>query len=424
MIRAVRPTLVLLFALLVPTLASAQKDSRYTREAEKYIGLAMTKQAQADRATQYQEAMKHLREGMQKDASNPKVWFLAGSVLASLGEVQEANAAFEKALELNPGYAEDIRVERHGGWAEAFNAGVAAMDEQKYDEAIRLMENAQLLFNERPEALMNLGLLYANRSDLAKAEQAFRDAVTATSSPLFATLEAEEQAQWLRYRDMAQTSIAQMQLARGVDAFQEQKYEEAFAEFSKAAESNPQSRDAIFNQAQALWAQAAALNDTLGKLPAGEQAAAKQKIEKVYREAEAIARRALELDPNNDALYAIIINAHQTRGEFAPSEADKKAHRDAVLAALEAQEKLTVILDEVAVMPDQEGVAITGKVKNVKLAPGSQVRIRFVLVGLDGKQVGEQEVTATVGAVDEQTTFEGRVVPSGEMAGWKYTILP
>jgi tetratricopeptide (TPR) repeat protein len=425
MTRAGRINLVLLLLLAVPALASAQRDSRYTREAQKFVGLAMTRSSDAERATQYQEALKHLREGMEKDAGNAKVWLLAGTVLSNLGEAQEADAAFKKAVELHADYAEEVRHERHAAWAELFNAGVGAMDAQQYDEAIRLMENAQVLFAERPEALMNLGLLYANRNDLAKAEQAFRDAERATSSPLFATLEAEEQASWLRFRDMAKVSIAQMSLSRGVNAFQEEKFDEAFAEFAKAIESNPHSRDAIFNQAQALWAHASSLETALAAMPEGsaDRPATQEKILKLYGDAETIAKRTLEIDPNNDALYAIIINASRVRGEFAADEATKQTHREAALAMLEAQDKLDVLLDEVAVVPGPEESTIQGKIKNMKLAPGAQVKIRFVLLGLDGSQVGEQEVTATVGAVEESTSFEAKVVPTGEVAGWKYSIV-
>ena len=81
MIRFGRLSLVLAVLLLLPTAVSAQKDSKYTREASKYMGLAMTRSDEAQRTQMYQQALTHLREGMQQDAGNAKVWLLAGTVL-------------------------------------------------------------------------------------------------------------------------------------------------------------------------------------------------------------------------------------------------------------------------------------------------------------------------------------------------------
>jgi len=425
MIRARHSFVLVLLLTLVPAAVSAQRDTRYTREASKYIGMAMTKQTDAERATQYQEALKHLREGMEKDAQNAKVWLLSGSVLASLGEMQEADAAFRKALELHPDYAEDVRNERHQAWANAFNAGIAAMDAQQLDEAVRLMEGAQLLFQERPEALMNLGVLYANRNEPEKAEKAFKDAAAAVSSPLYATLTPEEQEQWNRFRDMAKISIGQMHVGAGVTAFQAEKFDDAFAAFATALQANPHARDAMFNQAQALWAQASAEEKKLETAPAEQHAAIKARVLELYGKAEPIVLRTLEIDPTNDALHAILINANRLRREFAATDAEREQYQQAALTRLQARDALPFYLDEIAITPDAEGGAtLAGKLYNVKLEPGATVKVRFTLLGLDGSTVAEQEVTATAGAVDALNPFEVKLTPTGEVAGWKYVVLP
>ena len=115
---------------------------------------------------------------------------VAGSVLAALGEMQEADAAFKKAVEMHPPYAADVESERESAWIEAFNAGLAKMDEKDYAGAIKLMENAQIIYALRPEGLMNLGALYANANESEKAEKAFQDAINATNAVYQETVRA------------------------------------------------------------------------------------------------------------------------------------------------------------------------------------------------------------------------------------------
>src|SRR5690606_30257751 len=62
-----RPGMITLFflaVLLLPSAGFAQKDTRETREASKFIGLAMTKQSPEEQAQMYEQAMEHLRKGM------------------------------------------------------------------------------------------------------------------------------------------------------------------------------------------------------------------------------------------------------------------------------------------------------------------------------------------------------------------------
>jgi tetratricopeptide (TPR) repeat protein len=209
MSRAVaRLLLAVLMLGLLPAAASAQRDNRYTREATKFIGLAMTRQAEAQRADMYRLAMVQLRDGMQVDPDNAKVWLLAGQVLAALGEVRQADAAFNKAEALHPPYADEIAGEREAAWMEFFKKGIAAMNRERYTEAIQLFEGAHLLYSERPEGLMNLGALYANFGENEKAVMAFREAIKATQGPLAERLDPDTREAWSSYREMAEETIA------------------------------------------------------------------------------------------------------------------------------------------------------------------------------------------------------------------------
>lgn len=423
MIRFGRLNLALALLLVLPTIAAAQKDSKQTKEASKFLGLAMAKQNPEERTKLYEQAMVHLREGMQVDAQNAKVWMLSGTVLAALGQMAEADEAFKRAQQMHAPYAADIETERESAWIAAFNAGIEKMEAKDYPAAIKIMEDAQVIYSLRPEALMNLGALYASQNEMAKAEKAFNDAIEATKGPLFAKQDEEGQAAWLRFREMATLNLAQMAGARGVDAFEKQDYQTAAKEFATASEINPMARDYWFNQMQAYWAQASGLQEKLDSMPAAQQPAAKQELIKLYEQVLKFSQKTRELDPNSEVLYIIEAQSERRTGE-ATGGADKtKQGQDKALALLETAEALPVILSDIMVQAEEGGVAITGNLMGKKLAAGSAVTLHFTLVSLDGKVLGEQDVNVTVGAADTDVPFTAKVGPiTGEVAGWKYTV--
>lgn len=419
MIRSGRVVLALAVLLLLPAAAEAQRDSRYTREASKFLGLAMTRQDETQRNEMYEQALTHLRQGMEQDADNAKVWLLAGQVHAALGNLEEADAAFVKAVEMHPEYAEEIAGDREQAWVEQFNKGVLLMDEQRYDEAVVALEKAQLIYQQRPEALMNLGALYAGDGRNAKAREAFSAAVDATRSPLFDQLDEEGQASWLRFRDMAMLNIAQIAAQEGVAAFEAKRFADAAELFGKAAEVNPHGRDYHFNHVQSLWALTSELEDIVEADGAGA-AQAREELLRTYPEIEKLAEKTRSLDPHNELLYLIEARSRRMRGDLVGTDADRNAGQQSALKLLEEHEALPWTMEEVAVITDTDGVTLRGTIKNRKLTAGAPVQIAFELVDLDGDILGTEVITVTVAEPEAVASFEGRVAVEGEMAGWRY----
>jgi Flp pilus assembly protein TadD len=421
MIRTGRVSLALLLLLLLPMAAEAQRDSRYTREATKFMGLAMTRQDPAQRADMYRQAMTHLREGMQQDANNAKVWMLAGQVFAALGDMNEADQAFTRAVEMHPPYAEEVAGEREAAWMEAFNEGVAAMNQQNYAEAIARMEAAQVIYKLRPEALMNLGALYANAGQNDKAAQAFRDAAEATRGAVFAQLDEETQAAWVRYRDMALVNVAQLAAGQGVQAFEAKDFEAAARHFKAAYELNPHSRDYIYNYVQSLWARAGDLEDVVEAKGPGA-AEARTALLQLYPEIEAVAVETRKVDPNNELLYLIQARATRMRGEISGDKAATDAGHQGALRLLQEHEALPVSLDEIIVGPEGEAASVSGVLKNRKRAADAPVEVEFTLVGIEGQVIGQQVVAVPAPAADQTTRFEVSIPITGELAGWRYVV--
>jgi tetratricopeptide (TPR) repeat protein len=415
----------LLVMLLLPSAVSAQKDTKQTREANKYIGLAMTKQTPEERAELYRQAMEHLREGMAEDAENAQVWKLAGTALAALGDAVEADRAFDRAVQLHPAYAEEIEAERETAWVESFNQGIQLMDQQQYPEAIAALEAAQLIYDQRPEALMNLGALYSNAGDQAKAEKALRDAIAATHGPLFEKLNEDQQAEWVRFRMMAAANIAQIQAQQGIESFEAQQFDSAAVRFLRAAETNPQGRDYWFNYGQALWAMSTpledALADTTASVTAADSARIRDQLSEIYSKIQTAAQKSREFDPNNEVLYLMEARTHRMAGVF---EGGASAGQQAALRLLEAHGALAVTLDQIAVQPNAEnGVTIRGMLTNMKATEGSTVTLRFTLLDLEGTVVGEQAITVAAPAAEQSVAFEGAAPTTGEVAGWKYVVV-
>ena len=418
-----RINLVLLLLLLMPGIAFAQRDTKETREANKYIGLAMTRQEPAQQAEMFRQAMEHLRPAMTSDAQNAQVWLLAGMALAGLGELDEADQAFTRAQELHPDYADQIMGERESAWVAAFNEGIQLMDQQDYPGAIAKLEAAERIYSMRPEGLMNLGALYSNAGEHEKAEQALLQAIEASQGPLFEQLEPEQQAEWVRFRAMAKAQIGQIQAQQGIESFEAEQFDSAAARFLRAAETNPYARDYWFNYGQAVWAMTTPLEESLEKATAADSARIGAQLTELYEKIEAAAQKSREFDPNNEVLYLMEARAQRMAGDISGDAAKKEAGQQAALRLLEAHAALPVLVEEVSALPDGDGnIRIRGVVKNVKAPEGSNVMLRFTLLDSGGAAIGQQDITVAVPAADQSVPFEATTTAEGEVTGWKYVV--
>jgi tetratricopeptide (TPR) repeat protein len=407
--------------LLAPIAAQAQKpkDSKYTKDAGKFIGLAMTRQSPAERMPLYQQALDALREGFEKDADNPKLWYTAGQTYAGLRQFVAADSAFDKAVSLYPEYKEEVDAEREAGWMDGFQMGVELMDQQKYDEALVVLEGAQDLYDARPEALLNIGSIYANKGDLPKAEEAFEKAAVAASGPMLQQLDTAAQEQWKRYADMAKLNIAQMRGSRGVEAFQNNDYEKAADWFAKAAEVNPYSRDYLFNLVQARYAQATQLEEQRDSTPAMAPTIDPQ-LTGIYRDLETQIADVRKYDPNNENLLAILVRAHRRLGEIS---GDTLNGQKRALSVAEQLRDLPVEIAEMTVSQGDGTATVNGTMRKRTLEAGKAVRIKVTLLYQSGQTVGTQEVTVNAPEKEQTAPFQATTEVTGQVAGWRYEVV-
>lgn len=445
MIRLTGRAIALIALIALPSAALAQKeppDTKETKEANKFMGLALMRQTAEQKKPFFQQALGPLQQAMVKNPDNAKVWLLVGQVYAGLGDYIGADSAFRKAEALYPAYAEEISGEREVAWVEAFNAGLQAMDAKNNDEAIKQLELAELMYAHRPEAKMNLGALYAGKNDVAKAIKAFEGAIAATNGPLKEKLKPEDQASWKRYADMAKMNIAQLIGAQGVELFTAEKFDEAAQTFMKAMQINPHSRDYLYNLAQSYYAKASKIEEqrnalleeeTKLKKTKGQEAAAKAKADEaaklatellpLYEKIAEVSLRTMVLDPQNESLYHLAARSYKLTGDIATDPKVKSEWQNKALEVLKKREDLQFEVTEVQVGTGEGEATIRGTIKNLKAAAGSPIKIRVTLIGPAGTPIGSNEFSVAAPAAEQTTTFEGKIPVTGEIAGWKYEVV-
>ncbi len=409
--------------LLVPAAAQSQqkpKDDKYTREANKQLGVAMLRQDEAERQAAYQAALVALEEGMVKEADNPQIWFLAGQAYAGLLDFAGADSAFDKAVAMFPDYAADVEVERETGWMNGFNAAVKAMDTQDFATALRIFEGAHALYPQRPEHLLNMGSIYANQGDVDKAIWAFEEAVKAVNGERFAQLEPEGQAQWKSYEELAKLNISQMQGQQGVEAFSANEYDRAAELFTAAATINPYSRDFLFNIVQAHFAKAQALEEARDTTAAPGAAPEDAPLIQIYTQIQPEIAKVLEYDPNNENLYLIMTRAKRRHGELS---GDLEAGQQGALQTLETLAAMPATVSDLMVAPDEGTAVVSGSLKTQAAEPGSSIRVEVTLLASDGSVLGTQSTSVTAAAKEESAEFQMTITGvTQQVAGWKYRV--
>jgi tetratricopeptide (TPR) repeat protein len=435
----------LIFAALLalPAMAQAQKappDTKQTKDAEKFLGLAMMQPSPERKKPYYEQALKPLQEAMAKNPENPKVWFMAGQVYVGLGNFLSADSAFKKAQQLFPDYSTDIDGEREVAWVEAFNAGLAHMDAKNPEEAIKQLELAELMYPHRPEAKMNLGALYAQKNETEKAVKVFEAAIVSTNGPLKDKLKPEDAANWKRYAEMANLNIAQILGAAGVEQFQAEKFDEAIGSFSRAMKINPQSRDYLYNLAQSYYAKAGKIEDERAALlaqadeltKAKKAADAKAKADEaakfaatllpLYEQIIQLGEKTILADPANEGLYLVVARSYKLTGDMG-DPAKKSDFQNKALAVFTKRDELAFEVADVQVGTGENEAVVKGTVKNRKAAPGSPLKIKVTLLSAAGATIGQGEITVAAPAAEQTANFENKIPVTGEVAGWRYEVV-
>ncbi|MBW3628160.1 MAG: tetratricopeptide repeat protein [Gemmatimonadetes bacterium] len=386
-----------------------------------------------------------------RDSANALVRALAAEALASTGDVTAAQAHFDAALRLAPNGGPALDARRADAWARLYNEGATVYGTGDVDATIAAWEKAnQVAPGLRHEAYMNLGILYTGKRDYERAAQSYQAALTAIDKPaegltpeqvqeraearssMVETLgeillfnEKFADAEKLYTAELAknptdvglQSKVAAAIAAQpgregeatamydrllslpnlattdyhdiGVALFSAKNYPRAGEAFAKVAAARPNSREAWYNHANALYA----AKQWAGLTP--------------------VAQKLVVLDPLHEDSWLLL------------KEAQRNANQnDAALKTLEAVETFPIKLSELTTRQAGNKLTIAGTATGNAAAAGTPVQLRFTFYGADGTAVGTQTATVNAPAKDATTpltvTYEGTAPAAG---GYKYELV-
>lgn len=400
------------------------------------------------REENFGRALELALEGLEADSTNPVHYLLAGMSYLRLGDYVAADTMFDEAQRIYPAYELDIEPQREAGWGEAFNAGLAAYAEGDVEGTIEHWSHATALYDLRSEAHRNLAGLLATEGRYAEAIDAYRgglDGLRKRPATVLLTdqelrtrdqdaIELEEQLTMLlvltaRYAEaepllrrrlerdpesvearsdlasalnslgrdgearqiysalLSEGGLEATQLFNlGVGLFRAGDFEGAEEAFRRLTEVQPDSRDAWFNRANALFAMEG------------------------WTQLVVVGERLLELDPLGENALLIAARARLETG-----------NRDGAVEILQRVDAAPVYLEGLRLRNAGVGTVVEGRVTGNVAPPGSPVELLFSSYGDGGLLLGTSATTLHAPPQGESedfvVTFDGRAL------SYRYELL-
>lgn len=411
-------------------------ETRFSQTATLYLNIDGEEEA----------ALAQALEGIEADPENSIHYFLAGVAEARLGEYREAHRWFVEAERIYPAYELDIEPEREAAWARAFNAGLEAYARGERDAAAEYWLGATAIYDLRPAAHRNVASLLVELGRRDEAIGVYRDALHGLDRrPATRVLEEDEVRERAELRGDTENRLVQLllaagcfadaepllrrQLARdpgsirvrsslartlvelgradeaaelyaslltdeslaaadlfnlGIALFRSSRFEQAGRAFALLTERQPDSRDAWFNYANALFAAEA----WAGLADAGD--------------------RLLAVDPLSESAHLITARARLETGDEAGAR-----------AGVARADGLPVHLEELKLSVTDGGTVVQGRIVGNALPEGAPLRLRFIFhdnAGPLGERVLEASAPAPGASADFRVSIEGRAL------GYRYEL--
>lgn len=440
-------------ALLFVAPASAQdrpRDNDYTERAAEEITAAVEAEDPAEAQEHFQLALDAALEGIAEDPTNALSFLQAGEASVGIGDYAGADTLLVKAEEYWPVYFTEVGQIREAGWFSAYNEGVDLMNSQSYDEAVSRFEDANMLFEGRPEASINLGIVYANTANYDGSIAAFEHALSVIADDEIRseideeTLEAWEGTKMIAWETMGQiyliqdNSMAAMevfgqllevnpenvmalsqlalamvdagnadsasvlydkllnqpgasgddyyQIGRGL--FQVEDYEGASRAFQRSIDVNPMNPQALLWMTQTLFF--------------GER----------FEEVIPMAEQLVELDPYNFFGY-----------QFLSQSLLRMGREEEATEMYNQQEALPFHMDQVEIQGDPAGGgSVFGALTNKTLEAGMTLTFNVTFYDTNGQELGSESQDVIVGQAEEQVVFQVDFSSSTAATGFSYTV--
>ena len=443
-------------AALMPHFTEAQQEprvSRYTALSALALQEAQGEEDETLRLEAYREVLEVIYDGLTNEDDNPEAYLHLGIVQTGLANYLAADSAFDHAEALYPDYVDEefgTTAHRFNAWLEAYNDAGARIDAQDPEGAVELFNLANVLFDQRPEAYLNIGSQSAGLGDLDASIEAWRGAIAVIESPDADARDEQTREQWdTEFWVMAHTNLGRvLQMAErsgeavtvyeallerfpddaearsslavvlaasgqaenalaifdeilgredgapldyfnaGVSLYTADQLDQAVIGFEKAVQRVAMYRDALQNLAQTLYL----LESPEAQIPYSE--------------------RLLELDPHNEYGYQMHVRALVQAGRQA----------DAV-AALNIMQELPFVTDNLQLQPMSNGTSIAGIAINKTLPPGTSITLRFTFYDDDGNPLGTEDTEITLSDPEVAHQFQVSFEADQQVLGYGYEFL-
>lgn len=395
------------------------------------------------------QALEAAEAAIEADPENPQGYFLAGEIHMGLGNLEEAAEMFDRAEEIYPRYVLETEAIREQAWIDEYNEGIEFVQEGDLQGALEYFERAHMIYQGRPDAMIQLASIYTEMDRRDEAIDLYRQASELIQGPRREGMDEEILEAWEEHLLIARFNRAQL-------LFEAERYLEAAELFEEVLADDPDDMTALTNMAVALTAagedeRARELFDDLLARPDlgardyyavgvglyqadefGEAARAfAQTLEVIPGHRDALFNRVqslflaeqweevieagdllLELDSHNRAAHQFVAQGLVRLGE------EHEAVR-----IMERMEDLPFEVDGLQMEATRNGVAVLGHVVNMNMQPGRDVQLRIHFYTVEGAEAGTTDVTVTLGDTGEAVAFQADLRTGEEIFGFRYEVL-
>jgi tetratricopeptide (TPR) repeat protein len=425
------------------------RDDDHTQVATTQLILGIQSEDEESRQTYFERALAAALEGIEADPTNPLAHYLAGEAYLAVGNVEQAADHFDRAEEIYPRYVIETETTREEAWLESFNQGASLFADGQQAEAVPYFERAHRIYQGRPEAMLNLADAYSRRGDQDRSAEFYEQAIEVMTGPRSLDHEPEVLEQWDEYLEVARFNLAQI-------FFRQQRFAEAAEIYEALVERDPENLMALSNlavaymssdqeekatalydqllgrpdldgrdyfligiglyQAQDFEQSARAFKEAWDRVPNHREAALNYAqtlyLSDQWEELVGTWDRFVQLDRYNPILY-----------QFQAYALSQLERQDEAMGVIDAREELPFVIDDVELMPTDQGVALMGSILNEGAEEGTAVRLRVTFYDPDGDRIGETETTVTLGGEGQVSQFQADLRTNDDVFGYRYEVM-
>lgn len=424
------------------------RDNEHTNEATLYLVQAIQEEEEEQAQRRYQQALDAAMEGIQLDPENAQSYFQAGEAHLGLGNLEEGAAMFDRAEEIYPKYIWETEVLREEAWIDEFNRGAELSQAGDFDAALPHFERAHMIYQGRPEAMLNLAEAYTSRDRLEEAGDLYAQAIEIMTGPRADDMDEEVTADWDTFLEVAYFNRAQI-------LFMEERYAESAEIYELLLEQDPESLSALSNLAVAYsaagnqaraqelydellrrpdldasdyfmigvglyeseeWMQSSrAFGEAWERVPNHRDAAFNYAqtlfLAEEWEELMGMWERLNQLDPHSRTAYQFQIRAL--------AETDQE---QAAVALIEEMEELPFYIDGLELHPVEGGVVLAGALINNTAEPGTTVNLTVYFYDLENSQMGTAQASGQLGEPQEAVQFQADLATDQAVFGYRYEV--